>query len=82
MELETGSSDWPRQWQEVKCSHESVDQSLIQSNCYSLEAASRMGLILEDSGGQNHDDISRAFSLEAQDRIITEEDKDEEPSAF
>lgn len=59
-----------------------MDQSLIQSNPYSFEAASCMGLILEQSGGQNHNDISYAFSLEAEDRIITEEDKDEELSTF
>lgn len=33
-----------------------------------------MGLILEQSEGQNHNDISEAFSLEAEDRIITEEE--------
>lgn len=64
------------------CSHKNMDQSLIEGNPHAFEAASRMGLILEQSGGQNHNDISQAFSLEAEDGIITEEDKDEELSAF
>ena len=71
-----------QQWQELMCSHKNTDQSLIQTNPRSFEAASCMGLILEQSGGQNHNDISWAFSLDAEDRIITEEDKDEELEYF
>lgn len=41
-----------------------------------------MGLILEQSGGQNHNDISWAFALEAEDRIITEDDKYKKLSSF
>lgn len=61
-----------QQWQELMCLHKNTDRSLIQSN--PPETASRMGLISEQSEGQNHNDISEAFSLEAEERIITEEE--------
>lgn len=44
-----------RQWLDEK---KNTDESLIQSNPGSSEAAPCMGLILEQHGGPNHTDIS------------------------